>query len=313
MSIVAPKIRPKKKPIDEEPDPSQEYVPPEVDHAGRRDRLIDLADRNVLFCARTLSRMRIWKPDPDSTKRVKPLKAYLQEAPMDWWEYYSNINVEQWIFMWVLAFTDRLGKDALPCNPVFQYHIKGPYTIRNIKLDDGQDLSTGLKGGKEVSAAFLDFAWLPKNKNSSSPIVILECDENAHYTAGWDAERYREVFVCRELRKQYKNNQSILMIRFNPHERIEIPKSNKQKLPNVFTLEPSRNQRMAYIRELVLWGLGLPVNHHFPIKPGITIAFAYYDRWYEDETWIKSQDIHYHHFDSLRDFLTDVNRAAGKC
>lgn len=311
-------MRPSKPDIQDqtEPDPNQEYVPPDVDPNERKEKLIDLANRDVLLCARTLSRMRIWEPLPlVGRQRKQRYEEKLQPAPMDWWEYYSNIRVEQWIFMWVQAVSRRL-KDVMmkQWNAVFQYYLKGPYTIRDIQLNDKQDLKVPLKAGREVKGSFVDFAWLPSDKRSSKPIVLLECDENAHYTAGWDAERYREVFVFRELKKRFPNNQSILLIRLNPHEYVNIPKSNKKNLLNVYTTLPKRDDRMANIRDLVLWGLGnLPGSTQIdPIKPGITIAFAYYDRWYEDTRPVAvNQDIHYHHFDSLRDYLTDVNRAAG--
>ncbi len=296
--------RPQKKP--HEPDPAQEYVPPDVDPKARRDRLIDLANMDVLLCARTLSRMRVWVPNGP-----RKYKATLQQAPMDWWEYFSNINVEQWIFMWVLAFSRRIGAEMDQFwIPVYQYHIGEKYVIRDLQLKDGEDLVSGvLKPGKEVSGAFLDFSWVPKDRDSSKPIVVMECDENAHYNAGWDAERYREVFVIRELRKTWKNNQNILIIRLNPHEYINVPKERNQL--NVYTTEPKRDDRMASIRELVLWGLGISHQNFNPMKPGITIAFAYYDRWYDDVRGQPNQHIHYHHYATLRNYLNEVNRAAG--
>ena len=146
-------------------------------------------------------------------------------------------------------------------------------------------------------------------------------DENNHYSAGWDAERYREVFILQELGKRYPRNKNILIIRFNPHEYKNKTKHDVDaNAPNVYTigvdryellmlptqfgcwlqfsnnhaesvdltwnLLMSRNERMYNLGEMILWAYGKNSNKNemAPMKPGITIAFAYYDKWYAGDT-----------------------------
>lgn len=120
----------------------------------------------------------------------------LAPAPMDWHESYSNIKVESWVYMWVQAFCR--GRESWIKPPVYQHHLPGSYLIgdKNAYRKEGQ---RSVDGG-----AFVDFAWLPPDDNSIQRTVLLEVDENAHYKAGWDAERYREVFVLEEVLKQYR-------------------------------------------------------------------------------------------------------------
>jgi hypothetical protein len=129
-------------------------------------------------------------------------------------------------------------------------------------------------------------------------------DENNHYSAGWDAERYREVFILQELGKLYPRNKNILIIRFNPHEYKNKTKHDVDaNAPNVYTIGVERNERMYNLGELILWAYGKNSNKNemAPMKPGITIAFAYYDKWYSGDTpanpW---PPIHMHNYKDRR-------------
>lgn len=135
----------------------------------------------------------------------------LVDSPSDWWESYSNINVEAWVYMWMQEI-HRLCLPTLPA-PQYQYYIAGRYTIGLKKdpptVDTRQaakkkmDTDTVVVKGKSVRGSFVDFAWLPPNKQSHQPIVLFEVDENAHNGAGWDAERYRELFVFEHFKTEY--------------------------------------------------------------------------------------------------------------
>jgi hypothetical protein len=176
--------------------------------------------------------------------------------------------------------------------------------------------TNGYEGRTVTGGAFIDFAWLPTDRNSTRPIVLLECDENAHSNAGWDAERYREVFVLENLlSKLYRRCRKIMLIRFNPHE-YKNKTVQEADQANVFTVEPSRDVRMANIRELVLWGLGesdrVPPPPAIPADQQITIVFAYYDKWYADAPGDPVQPIHYHHYKDLMHYKSDVNAGSGR-
>jgi hypothetical protein len=172
--------------------------------------------------------------------------------------------------------------------------------------------TNGYEGRTVTGGAFIDFAWLPADRNSTRPIVLLECDENAHSNAGWDAERYREVFVLENLlTKLYRRCKKIMLIRFNPHEYKNKTLQEGEQV-NVFTVEPSRDVRMANIRELVLWGLGESDRVIMPANVQITIVFAYYDKWYLDAPGDPVQPIHYHHYKDLTHYKSDVNAGSGR-
>ena len=145
--------------------------------------------------------------------------------------------------------------------------------------------------------AFVDFAWLPKTKVSPNPCILLEVDENAHSSAGWDAERYRELFVFRELRKEYSRSRSTVLIRLNPHEYKDKEMVHGRGEPNVFTTLPSRDTRMANVAQIVLWALGKPGPGGLgPVKRGVTIVFCYYDRWYMDAPGDPAKPVHLHRY-----------------
>lgn len=125
--------------------------------------------------------------------------------------------------------------------------------------------------GRTVDGSFVDFAWLPATRDTARPIVLLEVscfpkirgktrslheiivshsvgqvDENQHSSAGWDAERYRELFVLESLQRDYPRCRHILVIRFNPHEYkvVDIQAANANQ-PNVFAIGDARDLRWA--------------------------------------------------------------------
>lgn len=224
---------------------------------------------------------------------------------MDWHEYYSNIKVESWVYMWVQAFCTGRGGWIQP--PIYQHYLPGSYTIGCRRRYTG-DRRT-VDGG-----AFVDFAWLPPDKRSVKPTILLEVDENAHSSAGWDAERYRELFVFREIRREYRQSRSIVLIRLNPHEYKDKERVHGGGEPNVFTTEPSRDTRMAQVGQIIMWALGRPgSNPNIPkLRDGITIFFCYYDKWYMDAPNDPAMPIHMHHYRDLEAYARDVDAASGK-
>lgn len=108
----------------------------------------------------------------------------------------------------------------------------------------------------------------------------------------------------------------MLLIRFNPHEyKNKVKGENIPADGNIFTTGDPRDQRMANLRELIMWGLGMPspqCTGLAPMKQGITVAFAYYDKWYNDAPGDPTQPIHYHHYKSLPSYRTDVYAASGR-
>jgi len=124
-------------------------------------------------------------------------------APFDWYEYYSNERVQAWIGRWLLHCSESgLGYWDPPQQNL---KIPGSYVV------DSKLTKTG--------GAIVDFAWLPVRRTDKSPIVLLEIDENYHRSYRWDEERYRELFIFKQLLTQrYPQCPRITLIRFNPHE-----------------------------------------------------------------------------------------------
>lgn len=227
--------------IDPPAHPDEQYAPLGTDAKYRKQRIIDLAGQDPCKAGSCLARMRVYREVPGQpANRPRNRIAYtrnLEPAPLDWFEFYSNLRVESWVYMWVHAFNDgprgqliRAGPRPLRFQHEYQYHIPGPYTIRSREWDDDpyrhqqqtpkRFMTPATGPGKQVKAAFVDFIWLPPPGDVAgvSPIVMMEVDENNHYSAGWDSERYREVFILQELHTRFPKNKNILIIRFNPHE-----------------------------------------------------------------------------------------------
>lgn len=175
-------------------------------------------------------------------------------------------------------------------------------------------------------------------------------DENQHEGYGWDEERFREHFIMEKL--QGGTHRKIVFIRFNPHEyRNKDKEDERAALPHEFmdsyTTLPSRDERFANIRNLIIWGLGLQwpqevnpyivnknmrtvqaelrrigVNPRMVIPAGgrwgssggpnsqITVVFAYYDKWYVEGSNTGS-NIHVHQYDSLEHFHKQVIDSEG--
>jgi hypothetical protein len=92
------------------------YEPLEADPKFRKERLVDEEGGDVPKACRSLYRMR--------QNNNRPVR-----APIDWHEYYSNLRVESWIYMWAQAMHRRVLLDRWPAPPAYQYHIPGKYVI----------------------------------------------------------------------------------------------------------------------------------------------------------------------------------------
>lgn len=110
------------------PDPDQEYVPVHIYPEVRRARLVDIAKSDVILAAKSLSRMREYSLVQRGNRQVVVQK--LKEAPKDWYESYSNLKVESWVFMWVQALHGRFQRENFDMGHFeYQYHIAGDYFI----------------------------------------------------------------------------------------------------------------------------------------------------------------------------------------
>lgn len=177
-------------------------------------------------------------------------------------------------------------------------------------------------------------------------------DENQHKKNGWDNERFREIFILEQaLRQVDANTGCVTLIRFNPHEysnkTIEWQEKNAHRgFVDSFTTLPHRDERLANLRNIIMWGLNIgwdsfadgcyttrgvtgrrtsTAQEKAMILPEqnnsgkwvmserankINIVFAYYDRWYEDGL-SGICNIHVHQYDNIEAYRTDVVRGQG--
>ena len=172
------------------PHPDEQYAPLGTDASYRKQRIIDLALQDPCLAESCLARMRVYEPVPNQppNRRAQDIRytRRLELAPLDWYEFYSNLRVESWVYMWVHAFDEGPTRGGqLGIKAEYQYHIPGPYKIRSREWDDDPQFSREAVRrfkvpthgpGRQVKAAFVDFIWLPpaNDRAGVNPIVMME-------------------------------------------------------------------------------------------------------------------------------------------
>lgn len=272
-------------------------------------------------------------------------------APADWYEFYTSVSVERWMLWWTQSMCS--DQSATPhkrlCErgqPKYQHVLEGTYTVVHSPATTTTVHKAGDEPEERTGGAKLDFVWLPARKTSGTePIVVLEVDENAHRSKGWDAERSREVFVLRKLQEDYPHCPRITIIRFNPHEyntkvqpaaappaagseggapparrqqrssRRTRTSAAEQPLPAeaaTYTTEPSRDVRLHQLSQLIEYGLA---RHTEYANVKVAIFFAYYDRRWEmlkETRQEKYEGIVSYIYPSIDAYAADVKRGSGR-